>query len=73
MSMNFIQRVAFIHNGFSKICCVERSNVDAKFQKQFCMEISFPIDDGNEKEKNRKGSDVFIAMDNYFQLTFITG
>ena len=53
MSMNFIQRVRFIHNVFSKICRGERSNFDAKFKKQCCMEIGFPIDDENEKEKNR--------------------
>ena len=33
MSMNFIQRVRFIHNEFSKICRGERSNVDVKFRK----------------------------------------
>jgi hypothetical protein len=37
------------------------------------MEISFPIDDENEKEKNCKGSIVFIVVDNYFQLRFRTG
>jgi hypothetical protein len=31
MSMNFIQRVRFIHNEFSEICRDERSNVDVKF------------------------------------------
>jgi hypothetical protein len=51
MSLTFIQRVRFIHNDFSEICHGERSNVDAKFQKQFCMEIVFPIDDENAKEK----------------------
>jgi hypothetical protein len=34
MSMNFIQRVIFIHNEFSEICRGERSNVDVKFQEQ---------------------------------------
>ena len=37
------------------------------------MEIDFSIDDENAKEKNRKGSDVFRAVDNYFQLRFRTG
>jgi hypothetical protein len=73
MSMNFIQRVRFIHNEFSDICRGERSNVDAKFQKQCCMEIRFPLDDENVKDKNRKGSDVFRDVDSYFQLEFRTG
>jgi hypothetical protein len=59
MSMTFIQRVRFIHNEFSEICHGERSNVDVKFQKQCCMEIGFPLDDENTKEKYRKGSDIF--------------
>jgi hypothetical protein len=70
MSMNFIQRVRFIHNDFFETCCGERSNVDVKFKKQCCMEIGFPLDDENEKEKNCKGSDVFRVVDNYFQLGF---
>ena len=41
----------FIHIEFSKICCGKRLDVDAKFQKQCCMEIGFPIDDENPKEK----------------------
>jgi hypothetical protein len=64
MFMNFIQRVRFIHNEFSEIRHGERSNVDVKFQKQCCMEIGFPLDDENTKEKNRKGSDIFRAVDN---------
>jgi hypothetical protein len=36
------------------------------------MEIGFPIDDENAKEKNCKGSDVFRVMDSYFQLEFRT-
>jgi hypothetical protein len=67
ISMTFIQRVRFIHNDFSEICHGERSKFDAKFQKQCCMEICFPIDDENAKEKNHKGSDVFRVVDNYFQ------
>jgi hypothetical protein len=63
MSMTFIQRVRFIHNEFSEICCGERSNVDVKFRKQCCMEIKFPLDDENTKEKNRKGSDIFRVVD----------
>ena len=73
MSMNFIQRVRFIYNDFFEICRGERSNVDVKFQKQCFMEIGFPLDDENAKEKNRKGSDVFRAVDNYFQLGFRIG
>jgi len=62
MSTTFIQRVRFIHNEFFEICCRERSNVDAKLQKQCCMEINFPLDDENAKERNREGSDVFRSM-----------
>jgi hypothetical protein len=72
MSMNFIQRVTFIHSEFSEIFHRERSNVDAKFHKQCCMEIGFPLDYENTKEKNCKGSDLFRAVDNYFQLGFRT-
>jgi hypothetical protein len=72
MSMSFIQRLRFIDNDFYEICHGERSNVDAKFQKQCCMEIVFPLDDENTKEKNCKGSDVFRAVDIYFQLGFRT-
>ena len=54
MSMTFIQRVRFIHNEFSEICGGERSNVDAKFQKQCCMEICFLIDDEMKKKKFAK-------------------
>jgi hypothetical protein len=52
MDMTFIQRVRFIHNEFFEICRGERSNDDAKFQKKCCMEIRFPLDDENAKEKN---------------------
>jgi hypothetical protein len=34
------------------------------------MEISFPLDDKNAKEKYHKGSDVFGVVDSYFQLGF---
>jgi hypothetical protein len=34
------------------------------------MEIGFSLDDENTKEKNPKGSDIFRAVDNYFQLGF---
>ena len=54
ISMNFIQSVRFIHNEFSEMCRGERLNVDAKFQKQCCMEIRFPLDDENTKEKIAK-------------------
>ena len=37
------------------------------------MEIGFPLDDENTKEKYRKGSDIFRVVDNYFQLGFRTG
>ena len=37
------------------------------------MEIGFPLDDENAKEKNHKGSDIFRVVDNYFQLGFRTG
>jgi hypothetical protein len=37
------------------------------------MEIRFPLDDENTKEKNCKGSDIFRAVDSYFQLGFRTG
>jgi hypothetical protein len=73
MSMTFIQRVIFIHNEFSEICHGESSNVDVKFHKKCCMEIRFPLDDENTKEKYRKGSDIFRVLDNYFQLGFRTG
>jgi hypothetical protein len=73
MSMNFIQRVRFIHNKFSKMCRGERSNVDVKFQKQCCIEIRFSLDNENTKEKNRKGSDIFRDMDSSFQLGFRNG
>ena len=73
MSMTFIQRVRFIHNEFSEICHGERSNVDVKFKKKCCMEIGFPLDAENTKEKYRKGSDIFRFVDNYFQLGFRTG
>jgi hypothetical protein len=72
MSITFIQRVRFIHNEFFEICRGERSNVDDKFQKQCCMEIGFPLDDENTKEKNRKGSNIFRDVDSYFQLGFRT-
>jgi hypothetical protein len=72
MFMTFIQSVRFIHNEFYEICRGERSNVDIKFWKQFSMEIGFPLDDENTKEKNRKGSDIFRDVDNYFQLGFRT-
>jgi hypothetical protein len=49
MSMTFIQRVIFVHNEFFEICCRDRSKIDAKFQKQCCMEILFPIDEENVK------------------------
>ena len=61
--MNLIQRVRFIHNEFSEICHGERSNVDVKFQKKCCMEIGFPPDDENTKEKNHKGCDIFRVVD----------
>jgi hypothetical protein len=73
MSMTFIQRVRFIHNEFSVICGGDRSNVDAKFRKECCMEIGFPIDEESVKVKNRKGSDAFRVVDSYFQLGFKTG
>jgi hypothetical protein len=72
MYMTFIQRVRFIHNEFYKICRWKRSNVHVKFQKQCYMEIAFPLDDENTKEKNRKGSDIFRDVDSYFQLGFRT-
>jgi hypothetical protein len=37
------------------------------------MEIGFSLDDENTKEKKCKGSDIFRALDNNFQLGFITG
>jgi hypothetical protein len=36
------------------------------------MEIGFPIDEENVKEKNCKGSDAFRVVDSYFQLGFRT-
>ena len=72
MSMTFIQRVRFIHNEFSVICGGDRSNVDAKFMKECCMEIGFPIDGESVKVKNCEGSDAFRAVDSYFQLGFKT-
>jgi hypothetical protein len=60
------------HVVITMVVITERSNVDVKFQKQFCMAIGFPIDDENTKEKNHKGSDVFRVMDSYFQLAFRT-
>lgn len=70
ISTTFIQRVRFVHNEFSEIFHGERSNVDAKFKKQCCIEIGFPLDDENTKEKKHKGSDVFRDVDNYFELGF---
>jgi hypothetical protein len=52
--MTFIQRVRFIHNDIYEICHGKRSNVDVKFKKKCCMEIEFPLDDENTKEKNHK-------------------
>ena len=43
MTMTFIQRVRFIHNEFLQICGGDKSNVDASFEKQCCMEIGIPI------------------------------
>jgi hypothetical protein len=37
------------------------------------MEIGFPLDDKNTKEKNRKGSNIFRVVDSYFQLGFRIG
>jgi hypothetical protein len=37
------------------------------------MEIGFPIDEESVKVKNRKGSDAFRVVDNYFQLGFKNG
>jgi hypothetical protein len=54
MSMTFTQRVRFIHNVFFEICGGKRSNVDAKFQKQCCMEIGFSIDYENQKKKSQR-------------------
>jgi len=73
ISMNFIQRVRFIHNELSIICGGDRSNVDAKFRKVCCMEIGFPNDEESVKVKYRKGSDAFRVVDRYFQLGFKTG
>ena len=72
MSMILFQRVRFIHNDFFEICRGERSNVDVKFRRHCYMEIRFPLDDENTKEKYRKGSDIFRVVDNYFQLGFGT-
>ena len=37
------------------------------------MEIRFPLDDENTKEKSRKGNDIFRVVDTYFQYGFRTG
>ena len=73
MSMEFIQRVRFIHNEFGQICGGDRSRVDADFQKQCCMEIGFLIKEDDVKHKGLKGSDAFRDVDYYFQLTFRMG
>lgn len=68
--MIFIQMVGFIRNGFQEVCGGNKSKVGANFQNQCCLEISFPIDDKNGKEKNHKVSDAFKVVDNFFQLVF---
>ena len=73
MSVTFIQSVRFIDNEFEQICGGDRSQVDAYFRKQCCMETCFLIKEDNVKHKGLKGSDAFRAIDNYVQLEFRMG
>jgi len=72
MSMNFIQRVRFIHSEFEKNCGGDKINFTIYFQKECCMQIVYQI---NKKINSKCGivnTHIFRGIDNIFQLAFIT-
>ena len=64
MSMNFIQRVKFIHSEFEENSGGDKSKVDHEFQKEFCMEISYQIEEKISSKGGKVNYEIFRGVDN---------
>ena len=72
MSMNFIQRVRFIHSEFDDKCGGDKKKVDHAFQKECCMEIGYQIEEKISSKGGKVNYEIFRGIDNIFQLAFRT-
>jgi len=70
MSMNFIQRIRFIHNEFEEKCGGDKTKVSLAFRKECCMELSYQIEEKIKSKGDKVNSDISRGMDNIFQLAF---